>query len=361
MSISRRVYRRHSVHLRVWLEFGSDWVAGETVDASRSGVFVRIERLVKVGEQVRLRAELLDGRMLELRGVVRRVAEAGGAGAGPGLAIELVGNHPAVRAQWEAFVLGVGGESRRALAHHTGIHIGERSDSLAKDVIRAQVQAAKRRVGAGGAAQPGGRPAGRRLGARQLTIVPRSEEELAGIGDCARMGTRLYLATPEVCETGERVIVSVLHPRSDAEFALDGAVTTLVCRSDGMQAGVRIAVERVTGERLHELESFVTTGHPPGHDELRTTAERIAMLRDACRRSPGRARPFAELGGGMLIELGDTAAAKVAFERAWSLDPQVGDVAWGMALVRALDGDAEQARQFAKHGRDATAAKVAAR
>ena len=211
MSISRRVYRRHSVHLRVWLEFGSDWVAGETVDASRSGVFVRIERLVKVGEQVRLRAELLDGRMLELRGVVRRVAEAGGAGAGPGLAIELVGNHPAVRAQWEAFVLGVGGESRRALAHHTGIHIGERSDSLAKDVIRAQVQAAKRRVGAGGAAQPGGRPAGRRLGARQLTIVPRSEEELAGIGDCARMGTRLYLATPEVCETGERVIVIVLH------------------------------------------------------------------------------------------------------------------------------------------------------
>lgn len=85
----RRQFARHSLALVVQLRFESldSAVHSESVDLSRSGIFLRTALVRSLGTAVQLRFEL-DGRRVDVRGVVVRHETKNGKTVGMGIAFD---------------------------------------------------------------------------------------------------------------------------------------------------------------------------------------------------------------------------------------------------------------------------------
>lgn len=362
MSIARRVYRRHAISLRVYIRTDADWVEGSTADVSRRGLLVRIGRTFEVGVGIEMRVEMTDGRMLALLGIVRRVQEAGPeAGAMPGLGIELVGMSDEVQQRWDTFVLGVDAEEPLAPAPGDNrLYHGERTEVLEQQMLRDQIAHARQQAEARAVGAPVARPGrhtaarfgGNRQGVAQLVVLPKTEAEVRSLARHVYDRVRIYLQTRSPRTVGEQVSVILVHPDTDAEFSLDGRVASVVRAEDGEQIGLRVRFEPLPPELALPFESFVETGEPLALGGERSAVDRAALLRGACQRTPDRARPFAELGLLLLVELGDVDGARVALQRAFDLDPEREDVAWALATVCALEHDRASAVRFARAARE---------
>lgn len=338
MSIRRRVFARHSVSLRVYLHMDGDWREGSTVDVSRKGMFVATEPLIAVGDVVRIRAEMLDGRMLNLGGTARRVVSDAVEGRpGPGLAIELTDTTMSSQAIWEHFVLRVGGARTDALSAQTLPDDEPAEGGRPPQVSRATA-----------AAQAPAPPTERRRDGRQRHIVarPRNDTELRAIRKNLLRHGRLHLRSELTCDAGETVTVVITHPESDGEFTLEGQVGRAVVDEAGRHIGLRVVFDEFSSATAQEFTRFIDAGHA-GQDKTSAVDQRIAELRQACARNPAEADAHIALAWALLMERGEVAAATAAFERACRLAPATAEVRWGLALARALVGDGKGALEMA--------------
>lgn len=329
MSIKRRVYTRHNISLRVYLRIHGDWLEGATVDVSRRGMFVAIEPVLAVGEDVHIRAEMLDGRMLNLGGTIRRVVPKGG-GGDAGLAIELTRTSMAGQAIWDHFVLRVGGEAAAA----------EAGPALADDGVLDP--------GPAGVSAPT-RPAA--AGRRPHIITrPRDEAQLRAIARNLSRHKRLHLRSAVVCAHGAAVSVVIAHPESDAEFVLDGTASRAIVDETARQIGLVVTFGELGAVVMQSFGEFLTGGQTQGL-EASPLDRQISALRQACVADPSSVEALSALGWALILERGDVPAAILAFERATMLAPAETEVRWGLALARALVGDGAGAVEMAKAAR----------
>jgi hypothetical protein len=290
-----RVFTRHNVELRIWVQPGNTWSEYTTADVSRAGFWVKCEDPPRVGAALQVRVELPGGDTLQMLTRVRRSAlTIEDHPLAPGMSLEFIVIAPDVKDRWDAYIrmlkalkppeenlhegsqdlrqklppkhvmnmlrkMREAGELRSAseidAAHLTGFQQwASRTTNVTRDT--GPLPVARDTVDPRGPTPVAiRRPA-------IVTVQPRDAGRLMQVIARVDRGQSLFLRTLSPCELGQRLRVVLVHPETDIEFTVPAVVERVVDGEEGMYAGVQARFESLADDVRRRLKSFADCGDP---------------------------------------------------------------------------------------------------
>ncbi len=250
MKANGRRYRRYRIGMPVELSIGKNKLFLKTADIGMSGVFVCTDARPKDGEFVRIAIDLpFGGDRVELLGRVTSVRNAGDAARSPGCGVAFYGNGPTERDAWHRFVREI--ERRHPEASEKDVVLGsaeaeavvaraaadpwplERPPSLPRRRSTAKADAVK--------TEPA---TSERRRYQRFEVLVEVKAYFESIEDLVSMHTRdlsrggMFIATTTVTAEGARLLLRIVHPKTNDEFPIPCIVRR--CTSQGDERGLAV-------------------------------------------------------------------------------------------------------------------------
>lgn len=184
-----------------------------------------------------------------------------------------------------------------------------------------------------------------------ITVRPRDPDHLRQFMDRRLRMANVFLRSSLPCFPGQPIDVAVVHPASDAEVIVSGAIARVIQGESARDNGFLMRFDDLSRERKKALVHFINTGEPPLMAPTAVDESVTAQLAALAAQNPESLPHQLDYGWSLITDDESPVDAIEPFLSALTIDPGDVEVHLGLSLAYALAGDLAKAYAFARSSR----------